>query len=163
MVNFRAAKDPQKNSKRSFLQQIRHLGKIYDFDMDEQFDYLGFQQFLDLYDSNNIEPFNISSRLKMVGVYSIFFFLPQYRTKRIQFYWRIDCEAGRLKGQRHGVGMVPYLKITTPVPSHSSARTVSISFAFMVIHRTGIHSLCLFSLFMCFWFIFPSFRPNAKI
>lgn len=43
------------------------MGKIYDFDTDEQFDYSTFQQFLDAYDTNDGDGFNISSRLKFVS------------------------------------------------------------------------------------------------
>lgn len=65
---FRAARDPARASEGNFLQQIRHMGKIYDFDLDEQFDYLTFQQYLDVYDADENGGFNISSRLKLVGI-----------------------------------------------------------------------------------------------
>lgn len=61
------------------------MGKIFDFDMDEQFDYLAFQQFLDAYDANENGVFNISARLKTVRISNGFIFLAWNRTRWLFF------------------------------------------------------------------------------
>lgn len=48
-----------------FLNGIRQLGKLFDFDASEPYDYAGFGQILEELDQN----FNISAKLKDVSVF----------------------------------------------------------------------------------------------
>lgn len=67
--------DPRKGSESYHLQNIQQMGKIYDSDVDEHFDYLAFQHFLDIYDASDdddVDGFNISSRLKFVSLFYVY-------------------------------------------------------------------------------------------
>lgn len=46
-----------------FLKGVRNLGKLYDFDASEPFDFLGFQHILDQLDDN----FDVTAKLKEVS------------------------------------------------------------------------------------------------
>lgn len=61
---FSADADKEKRDEAFFLNGIKHLAKLYDFDAGEQFDYLAFQHILDGLDEN----FTVISKLREVSV-----------------------------------------------------------------------------------------------
>lgn len=62
---LRASLDKKRRDPEFFLNGIRQLGKLFDFDASEQYDYAGFGQILEKLDQN----FNIDTQIRGVSAY----------------------------------------------------------------------------------------------
>lgn len=63
MLSFSAALDKEGRDEAFFLKGVQHLGKLYDFDDAQAFDFLSFQHILDQLDDD----FDIVAKLKAVS------------------------------------------------------------------------------------------------
>lgn len=97
---YRAAADKEKRDEAFFLDGLRNMGKLYDFDSESDgFDFLSFQHILDELDEN----FNVTSLLKSVNRLEMLSRLPFFPLKNanltkisnfiiIAFNLSITCE-----------------------------------------------------------------------
>jgi hypothetical protein len=65
---YRSTKDTQKRNSSYFLEKIKYLGRLYDFDAIDELTIRELQEVLDLYDHGSDGNFDVMRRMKMVDL-----------------------------------------------------------------------------------------------